>query len=238
MAGDWRTLRGRRPVAVEPEPGAPWRHWSRWPILAGLTVQLAGLPFEWGRVELDGQIRTYSATTGASDGITALVLTLILLIVASLRDVASTRTRTIQIVPAVLGALVLLVVFDGFRAVDLAIVSPIEAYRGHFEPGMWLALAGAFLTAAGGAAVSGMLVRNGRSTDLGASASVDVRAMAGEAITGGIGLVVGVAMGLWVLFSFKGNEAVTIALVPFLVLLSPFVVTHGWAFLRRRPPEE
>jgi hypothetical protein len=126
---------------------------SRWPVLAGTALVIAGTFLPW-------QTKIYPAgppivLTGASGddkpGYQILVFVLATLLLVGLKGVAGSRTRTLQLAPAVVGSIgLLLAIQDYWTLAPKSVWDPGASSSAAIEYGFWALLLGTFLVAVGG----------------------------------------------------------------------------------------
>jgi hypothetical protein len=134
-------------------------------VLAGLALVAVGAFMPW-------QTMTYAAggpvvTTGTSSytapGLQILLFAALAALAAVVRGVGDSHTRTVQLLPALLGGTVLALAVQAYR--DVAPTSAWDPSRGIsvvVEGGMWLVLAGSLAMALGGVATTISIARANR----------------------------------------------------------------------------
>ena len=143
-------------VATRPEPNMLARP-TTLPILAGL-VSLAAAEFvlPWasspGQVLVDGR--------NEPDGLIALLLGLLILILALSRAARDSDSRTVQVMPALAGLCVLASTFDGLQVTSTIVSDSVASGVGAvLDSGMTAEVVGGVLVAVGGVATSVAIVR-------------------------------------------------------------------------------
>jgi len=126
--------------------------------VAGVAVLAIGNTLPWGSA---GELNRYGAFDSNADGLWAFLCGLALIGVLLRGGTARSRTRTVQLLPALLGIGTLLLAFVGFRAVQAWVgsLAALGHQDGKLEPGVYLSLLGGALAAAGGILYSWVTVR-------------------------------------------------------------------------------
>jgi len=159
---------GPETKAIQPEDEPhPLSHPARWPIVAAFGCLTAGgLVLPWGSytrplIEYGPPVKVVlSGGSGSGDGLTAFMLGLVLLGLAMSRGAATSRTRTVQWVPAVIGVAIVLVTWSGLNSAEDQIrESAASGWPATIEPGLMIERLGAILAAAGGIMTSIVVAR-------------------------------------------------------------------------------
>jgi hypothetical protein len=191
----WEPTRRRRPLAslvLTP---------ARIVVGLGAVVGTAGSILPWAEGAAPGiggmgPVR-FTGWTGAGDGITLLILIGTAGILTVHEAPATSRVRTVRLLPVLLIALAAATLVNGYRAAQLAVAGWERAGgAGQLAPGLWLAAAGVGLMAMGTLPLLPELVRwrpaEGDPADLVSVGVGDVAAT----VTGILGAVVGGAAGV------------------------------------------
>ena len=126
--------------------------------VAGVAILAIGNTLPWGSA---GELNRYGAFDSYADGLWAFLCGLALIGVLLRGGTARSRTRTVQLLPALLGIGTLLLAFVGFRAVQgwVDSLTALGHQDGKLEPGVYVSLLGGALAAAGGILYSWVTVR-------------------------------------------------------------------------------
>jgi len=126
--------------------------------IAGVAVLTIGNTLPWGSA---GPLNRYGAFDAYADGLWAFLCGLVLVAVLLRGGSRHSRTRTIQLLPALLGVGTSLLAFVGFRAVQgwVDSLTALGHGDGTLEPGVYLSLLGGLAAAAGGVLYSWVTVR-------------------------------------------------------------------------------
>src|SRR5262245_31396416 len=203
--GDTRAMEDRR---LE-----EWMHWKAtpggrlsWMLLtpARVTVgvgavlaMLAGfMPWAEGVAPaLNGMEPIFfSGLGGAGDGVVLILTSLGAGLLTLHRTPATSRVRTVRLLPAVLVALAAFTLLNGYRAALLEIAAwERRGGTGHIAPGFWIALAGIVLMAAGTAVLLPEVIRWRRQ----AGDPVDTMKVGRREVAEVVGGITGVLIGGW-----------------------------------------
>jgi hypothetical protein len=231
--------------ARDPEDEAhPLRNAARWPVVAGIVgLSLGGLIMPWATIIEPGELAgttgrvVVSGASGFGDGFSAFLVSLILLGVVASRQAASSRTRTVQLAPAVLGCGAFFLALTGVNGADDEIRHALAAgWPVTVEPGLDLERAAAFVTMLGGLATTAVVAfghplvadpteRHGFDREFVALLAV-----------GGVGIVVGFWVATLVagLMGHDSNYATRLTfLATICVCLGPAVTVSTWRRWRR-----
>jgi hypothetical protein len=126
--------------------------------VGGVALLAFGNTLPWGSA---GPLNRYGAFDSYADGLWALLCGLALVAVLWRGGTGQSRTRTAQLLPAILGIGTFLLAFVGFRAVQAWVdsLAGLGHEDGRLEPGVYLSLLGGALAAAGGVVYSWVTVR-------------------------------------------------------------------------------
>lgn len=212
---------------------------SRWPVVLGFAGLVAGWFLPWA-TSPDGVFRygasILTADSRAGDGITAVFFGLVLLGLAVSRQVADSRTRVIQLAPAIVGIATAFIILPSLNwtqdAVDqaIAIGSPAS-----ISPGWAVEWVAVGLCVFGGVVMTiDLSITHRVVPEPGLTTGLDADFAASVAV----GLA-GIALGVWSAFMLSGlmgSEAYTERLLFLLVggiLLGPALAVATWRGLRR-----
>ena len=156
------------PLEVPPPPlvsarRSPFLRPSRWPAFAGFGLVAIGtfLPWQTMTYPVGAPIVINGVAGAAAPGLQVLLFASGTAVLAGLRAVADTKTRTVQVMPGILGVVAFL---DAVRAYwDVAPASvwdPSRTSRDVVEIGMWLTLLGGLAAAVGGVTTSIAVARD------------------------------------------------------------------------------
>jgi hypothetical protein len=126
---------------------------SRWPVLAGFVAVAVGTFLPWQTMTYPvGAPLVKTGTSGfTAPGLAILAFAIPTALAACLRRVADSRTRIVQLLPAVLGCCVLALAAQAYLDVAPTNVwDPSRSLSDVVEPGMWIVLAGSLAMAIGG----------------------------------------------------------------------------------------
>ena len=159
------TALSRPPAPVEDDEilGHPILWPSRWPVIAGTALAVVGTFLPWQVVTFPiGAPETRTGAGGADDpGVQILVFVFLTCVLVGSRAVAASRTRTLQLAPAVIGAIGFLFANQDYaQMVPGSVLSPGAASEQGVQPGFWVAFIGALLVTVGGVATTISIVRS------------------------------------------------------------------------------
>ena len=212
----------------------PIRRPSRWPVYPGVAGLLVGWLLPWAsspdRIFFwDSSV--ISADTKSDDGTVAIFLGILLLGLVASRRIAISRTRLVQLAPAIVGAAILFMILPSLQwtvsSVDSAVAN---GWVASIEPGVPIEFAAAVLCVIGGVATTIDTVRSVPApAEAGSSAALD-RDFLASILVGAAGAVLGVvvALGISALFGGGPDGLLTPVLLIFLVLLGPAVAVITW----------
>ena len=235
ITDDREPLRLRRPLF----------HPSRWPVAAGFVMVAVGAFAPW-QVIVD-PVGFKEVINGASGGdalgLQLLLFTAATLLVCALPSVAGSRTRFVQLLPALgAAATVVIAIRSYLKVAPAGIWNPGQSSQVVVEWGMWLTLAGSALIALGGIATTVIVVRDRPLTPEPWEPRADlsflrpfVSAIAGfAAAVAGVDLILPSLPGAYqqssVPMLFAGTVVMTLAIYSLLGFVTEIVVAR-----RRRP---
>jgi hypothetical protein len=161
--------------------------------LIGLAILVVGAALPWGNA---GPGDTYGAFDHFGDGFLSLVCGVSLVALLFGGGARDSRTRTVQLLPAILGVATFLLALAGFRSVE-AWIHGLErmGQRPTFETGIYLTLVGGAVEALAGLVSSVVTVRSVAVwRNEGAEDRAFARDFFGRLLVGGV-LVIGGAVG-------------------------------------------
>jgi hypothetical protein len=141
-------------AAVPPEiPDEPSliRQPARALIAVGSVMAILSSPLPWAaRTEIAGDV-SKTGWQGTADGFLISVAAGVLCVIAFNRSAVEAKMQIIRRLPAILGAIALLLWLSGLRAMDGEIaIWRQEGYDGAYQPWLFVCLAGVIMLAAGG----------------------------------------------------------------------------------------
>ncbi len=144
-------LRRRRPLL----------HPSRWPILIGGPLVVVGSFLPWQTVTwpLGAPEVTSGASSFDAPGLQLILLFALTLALAALPSVAGSRTRLVQLLPAIAGIAAGVIAIGAYQKLANA-GGPAGPSSYSVEGGFWLAALGSGLVALGGVATSTVISRD------------------------------------------------------------------------------
>lgn len=241
--GRWRESTAKTPfdpyVTDPTDISHPLTRPSRWPVVVGFAGLVTGWVLPWA-TSPDGVFRygasILTADSRAGDGITAVFFGLVLLGLAVSRQVAVSRTRVIQLAPAIVGIAIGFILLPSLNwtqdAVDQAIAIGSAA---SIAPGWaveWLAVG---LCAFGGVVMTiDLSITHRVVPEPGLTTGLDADFAASVAV----GLA-GVALGVWLAFMLSGmmgSEFYAERMLFLLlggILLGPALTVSTWRGFRR-----
>lgn len=231
--------------AADPEDEAhPLRSPIRWPVVAGvLGLGLGGLVLPWATIIEPGELAgttsrvVISGASGFGDGFSAFLVSLILLGAVASRQAAGSRTRTVQLAPAILSCGAFFLALSGVNGADEEIRHGLAAgWPVTVEPGLDLERAAAVVTLLGGLATTAVVAfGHPLVADPTERHAFDLQFVA-MLVVGAAGVVVG----FWVatvVAGFMGHDANYATRLAFLaticVCLGPAVTVSTWRRWRR-----
>jgi len=191
-------------------------------IGAGMAFVAGFMPWAQGTVpgRLGFEPAFFSGLGGAGDGVLLVVLAAATAFLVLHRTPVGSRIRVIHVIPYVLIGLAAITCVNGYRAAVLEIAAwERRGGSGEIAPGMWLAIAGVSVMAAGAAALLQALVRWRRASDDPADLMAVSRRGLAEVLTGLVGALVGGAIGIQV--------AVSLTALPLIGLIALGAVFGG-----------
>jgi hypothetical protein len=140
----------RTPV-VTVEPPSPLRNPVRVLTAAGAVVTIVSSILPWAILEEFPEGPTRSGWGGRLDGFLLAVIATGMLVVVASRAFAESTTRSVRVLPLILGATGLVLWFGGFQFIDAELAQwRQEGGVGSLQPWLFVCLVGASIMAAGG----------------------------------------------------------------------------------------
>lgn len=207
-----------RPALLGPiEPGQAdrviqrLRHPARPLAIVGVGMLAVAAFLPWvTTVDVNGVYLALGGFDGAADGFTELLLGAGLLAVLASRGARTSRVRTLQLLPAILGLVSLFISLDALRAAQ-AHLDGVRQVGGHgqLEPGSWLLVLGASLVASGGLAATVSVARaNPLSHDPSQPPALD-REFVARIVVGVAGFLVGLGVAVQLAHTVFGAGPIT-----------------------------
>ena len=161
----------------------------------GVVAVAAFLPWVTS-VDVKGVSQVLGGFDGAADGFIEFLIGAGLLAVLASRGAQTSRVRTVQLLPAILGSVCLLIALDAVRAAQAHLDAiQLQGGRGELQPGLWLLVLGASVAACGGLVASVRVARaNPPSYDASEPQVLD-REFGALIVVGVAGFLVGVGAG-------------------------------------------
>jgi hypothetical protein len=175
----------------------------------GMVAVAAFLPWVT-TVDVNGVYLVLGGFDGAADGLTELLVGAGLLAVLASHGARTSRVRTLQLLPALLGLVSLFVALDALRAAQ----THLDAVRqvgghGQLEPGLWLFVFGGAVALGGGLGASFVVARaNPLSHDASQPPVLD-RELVLRIAVGAAGFLVGMAAGVALAQTVFGAAPIT-----------------------------
>lgn len=162
----------------------------------GMVAVAAFLPWVT-TVDVNGVSLALGGFDDAADGFTELLVGAGLLAVLASRGAQTSRVRTLQLLPAVLGSVSLFIALDALRAAQ-AHLDTVRQFggRGELEPGLWLLVFGASVAAVGGFAATVVVARTNPLTHDASQPPVLNREFVALIVVGAVGFLLGVGAAL------------------------------------------
>jgi hypothetical protein len=162
----------------------------------GMVAVAAFLPWVT-TVDVNGVFLVLGGFDDAADGFTELLVGAGLLAVLASRGARSSRVRTLQMLPAVLGSVSLFIALDALRAAN-AHLDAVRQLGGHgeLEPGLWLLVFGASVAAGGGLAATFVVARTNPLSHDASQPTVFNREFGALIVVGAGGFLLGVGAAL------------------------------------------
>jgi len=197
---------------------------ARLTVGIGAFVTAVGSVMPWAEGTVPGlrgfEPGFFSGLGGAGDGIMLLLLAGGTAFLVLHQTPASSRVRLVHLLPYLVVLFSALTVINGYRAALLEIASwERRGGSGSLAPGLWLAVAGVVIMAVGLAALLPGVVRWTRASDDPADLMTVSRRGLAEVVVGGLGMLVGGALGIEV--------AVSLTPVPVIGLIALGAVFGG-----------
>jgi len=162
---------------------------------AGVVAVAAFLPWVT-TVDVKGVSQVLGGFDGAADGFIELLVGAGLLAVLASRGPQTSRVRTVQLLPAILGSVSLFIALDALRATQAHLDAVrLLGGRGELEPGLWLLVFGASVAAGGGLAATVMIARTNPLSFDASEPPVLNREFGALIVVGAVGFLVGVGAG-------------------------------------------
>lgn len=148
-------------------------------------------------VDVNGVSLVLGGFDGAADGFTELLVGAGLLAVLASRGAQTSRVRTLQLLPAILGSVSLFISLDALRAAQ-AHLDAVRGLggRGELEPGLWLLVFGASVAAGGGLAATVIVSGTNPLSHDASQPPVLNREFVALIVVGAVGFLVGVGAAL------------------------------------------
>jgi hypothetical protein len=145
-------LRRRRPLF----------HPSRWPAIVGAVAITVGTYLPWRTtVYPEGPPDVMTGTnTWDAPGQVLVVMAGLALVACALPQVARSRTRVVQLLPAVLGAVPAILAAEDYQQLAPQGLASAASSNVTLEPGFWVCVVGSVGVALGGVATSAVVIRD------------------------------------------------------------------------------